>query len=244
MRDIERLEIEDIRECSDVIRGLGSGAASMEVAARRIVRYLYDELGDAAGQRACPLVRLYKTHPFEQLEPDLQTYVQTVLEEAPQPDLRCLTLLGTAGDEEAWNDRRRSAGHQAIPLQSEAMVRQLPMVTQLITQLGLELDTVLRPDLGHAVELSKRTYDVFHVATAAGSPHLPDQKDFVLPHKIASALGFGGMLYTGDFYAVVLFSRVPISADAAQMIKILAIAMRVPLLTHLRQVFEPEPASA
>src|SRR5712691_10252291 len=183
MRDIERLEIEDIRECSDVIRGLGTGAGSMEEAARRIVRYLYDELGDGAGERACALVRLYKTHPFETLEPELQIYVQTLLGDAPEPDLRCLTLLATAGDEEAWNDRRRSVGHQAIPLESNVLVRQLPMVTQLITQLGLDLDTVLRPDLDHAVELSKRTYDVFHVATAAGSAHLPEQEDFILPHK-------------------------------------------------------------
>jgi hypothetical protein len=216
----------------------------MEAAAGRIVRYLYDELGDGSGERACALVRLYKTHPFESLEPGLQDYVEGLLEEPPQPGLRCLTLLASAGTEPAWNDRRSSIGHQAIPLASESMVRQLPMVTQLITQLGLELGTVLSPDPDRALELSKRTYDVFHVATAAGSPYIPAQDGFVVRHSIESALGFGGMLYTGDFYAVVLFSRVPISADTAQLIKILAIAMRVPLLTHLRRIFDPLPASA
>ena len=236
MRGIETFDVEDVRECGDVIRKLGDGVETMEAAAQRVVAYLYDELRDETGARACPLVRLYKTHPFGRLPSDLQAFATGVAREAPPPDVRCLTLLGTAGDVPAWNDRHQSTGHQAIPLPSEQVVEQLPMILQLITQLGLDVTTVVRPDPGDVRELAQKTYEVFHVPDAMSSPYVP-AKDFVEAHAIASALGFGGMLYTGDFYAVVMFARVPISADAAQMLKILALPVRVPLLAHLRRVF-------
>jgi hypothetical protein len=237
VRDIARFDTDDVRECGDVLRGIGAGVASMEQAASAVVRYLYDELGDGSGGRACPLVRLYKTHPYGGLPRDVQEFAAGVLDEAPAGDVRCLTLLGTAGDVPAWNDRRRSSGHQSIPLPSEQLVEQLPMVRQLITQLGLSVSTVIRPDPQHARTLAQQTYDVFHVEEAQGSPHVPAQ-DFVRDHAIRSALGFGGMLFTGDFYAVVLFSRVTVPAPAAQMLKILALPLRVPLLAHLSRVFD------
>ncbi len=74
---------------------------------------------------------------------------------------------------------------------------------------------------------------MFHVPTAAGSPYLPGQ-DFVEQHQIASAVGFGGIMLSGDFFAVVLFSRVPISEPVARTIKILAQPIRVRFLPLLR----------
>jgi hypothetical protein len=219
-------DVDDVKRCGDVIRRLGDGAPAMDAAAQRVAEYLYGELDGAA------LVRLYKTHPFGRLPADVRAFVGTPVDD----EVRCLTLLGTAGDDEAWNDRRRSRGHQAIPLPSEDVVRQLPMVLQLITQLGIDVSHVVRPDPVVVRELSQRTYDVFHVADAESSPYVP-AKDFVREHGIRSALGFGGVLYTGDFYAVVLFSKVPVSADTAQMLKILSLPVRVPLLAHLRRVF-------
>ena len=223
---LETFDVDDVRRFGDAIRTLGVGAATMDEAAQRVARFLYDELPE------CALVRLYKTHRFGELPADLQRFIGT----PPAADVRCLTLLGTAGDEDAWNDRRRSEGHQAIPLPSEEVVRQLPMVLQLITQLGFDVETVMRPDPVLARRLSQRTYDIFHVADAESSPYVP-AKDFVRSSGIRSALGFGGMLYTGDFYAVVLFAKTPVSADTAQLLKILALPVRVPLLAHLRNVF-------
>jgi hypothetical protein len=236
MRGLDTFDVDDVRECGDVIRKLGEGVDSMEAAAQQIARYLYDELGTADGGHAFPLVRVYKTHAYGKLPPALRDFAAGVHGDVPPEDVRCLTLLGTAGDEPAWNDRRQSSGHQAIPLPSEHVVEQLPMVLQLITQLGLDVNMVVRPDPDTVRQLSQRTYDVFHVPDAATSPYVP-AKEFVAAHGIRSALGFGGMLYTGDFYAVVMFARVPVSSDLAQMLKILALPVRVPLLTHLRTVF-------
>ncbi len=209
----------------------------MEDVAQQIVRYLYDELGDGQGNRACLLVRLYKTHPYGRLEPEVQEFVEDALGGEPPADTRCLTLLGTAGDEPAWNDRTRSQGHKAIPLASEEMVGRLPMVAQLITQLGLEIGAVIRPR--NPIELAQRTYDVFHVPDAAGSPHLPAQEEFVLRYGVRSALGFGGVLPSGDFYAIVLFARVHVDRETAETIKILSLAVRVPLMTFaLKPTFD------
>ena len=47
-------------------------APTMESCARHICRALYDELVGPGGERACVLVRCYKTHSYGNLSPDLQ----------------------------------------------------------------------------------------------------------------------------------------------------------------------------
>jgi hypothetical protein len=238
VRSLAAFSIDDVSAVSDVIRGLGRDAVAMETAAGEITRYLYDELRDEDGGRACALVRLYKTHPFGGLPPDLREYAETAAGHALAPEVRCLTLLGTNGDLPEWNDRTRSSGHKAIPLADEQVVLRLPMIAQLIIQLGLDVGSVIRPQEAPLRELSQRTYDVFYVERAAGSPFIPAQ-GFVEEHGIASALGFGGMLHTGDFYAAVLFSKVPVSESVARSLKIVALAVRIPLMRFLLgSVFE------
>jgi xanthine/CO dehydrogenase XdhC/CoxF family maturation factor len=228
----------DLSALGDRIRAIGREARSMEDSARRVVDVLYDELGDGAGGHATVLVRLYKTHPLRGLPPDLRAYALETLDEVTDDSVRCLTLLATRGEEEAWNDRTRSHGHKAIPLPSAEFVARLPMVAALVDQLGLSVEDVLRPRPERAVEMSQRTYEVFHVPEARGSEHIPAQDDFVVPYAVRSALGFGGMLFTGDFFAVVLFSRVPIDAAVADTIRILSLAVRVALMPFVTRVFD------
>jgi hypothetical protein len=237
VRNVEVFSLDDVSACSDVIRTLGRGRATMTEAAADIVRYLYGELGTDGDDHACTLVRLYKTHPFGGLPVELREYASDAAGRDFDADVRCLTLLATAGEEPEWNDPRLSVGHRTIPLPSEEIVRRLPMVAQLITQVGLDVGTVVRPAGAPLVELAQRTYDVFHVPVAAGSPYIPAQ-DFVERYGVESALGFGGMLHTGDFYSVVLFTKVPVSVEVARTIRILALAVRIPLMRFLlRDVF-------
>jgi len=243
--DLRDFDLDALDPAADFIRGAGRDATSGEEAAQRVVTYLYEHLVDGAtGERACALVRLYKTHPYGELEPDLQEFARDLLPDGDEPDgaMRCLTLLGTAGDLPEWNSRHASVGHRAIPLVSGQMVERLPMVNQLIRQLGLDVETVLAPPEEELVDLAQRTYDVFHVGEARGSPYLPAQ-DFVERHGIRSAIGFGGMLFSGDLYAIVLFSKVPVEARVARGIRILALPLRVALLRFVRHdVFAPAPA--
>ena len=46
------------------------------------------------------------------------------------------------------------------------------------------------------------------------------------PHKVRSVVGFGGILTTGDLYAVILFSKVTIPRATAQLFKPLALRVK------------------
>ena len=208
----------------------------MEESAQKTVDLLWTELMDDAGSPALALVRFYKTHPFDKLPEDLRAFARGMLEEDPDPETRCLTMLATRGLEPDWNDRRRSQGHQAIPLPSVEFIHRLPMVAALIDQIGLGLADVVRPDRARVAELARKNYDVFHVPEALGSVFVPAQ-DFVERHGVTSALGFGGVLFSGDFYAIVMFSRVPISVEVADRIRVLSLATRVSLMPFGTRVF-------
>lgn len=228
--DLKTFSLSDMLRCGLELRAQARDARSIEDAAQAIARYFYDELIEPSGQRSCALVRCYKTHAFGDLPPDLQAFAQTVLGRAPHsPNTTCLTLLGTAGDRPEWNSRRRSLGHQAIPLETEEMVEQAPMIARLIKDFGLDFADVVSPITANLPQVEGKSQRVFYVPKAAGSPFIPAQADFVIREKIESVLGFGGMLRTGDLLAVVLFSRTPIGEDTAKRFQTLALDLRAAL---------------
>ncbi len=196
----------------------------MEETANNIVRYLYDNMEDAqAGGNACALVRFYKTHPFGQLDAGLQAFAQGILGKAPDsPDMKCLTMLATAGENPDWNSRANSNGHKAIPLASAEFVSQIPMIAQLISQFGIEMGSVLSPDPSVIGDLERRSYNTFYIADAVGSPYIPAQDEFVVPYGVKSVLGFGGVLSSGELFVVVLFSKVSIPRETADAFRDLA----------------------
>jgi hypothetical protein len=240
MQNLARFEVKDVLEYDAVLREMDAGASSMEEVAVRTVRFLYDHLGsDVPEARACALVRFFKTHPYQALAPDLRAVARKVLGEEPaDPSMKCLTLLGTAGELPEWNSRRQSAGHRAIPLASEATVERSPMISQLIRQFGFDVRTVLQTDPDLIMERDKRRYNVFHVPEALGSPYVPAQESFVIPFGIQSVLGFGSMLPSGDLFAVILFSRIHIPRYTAEHFRLLALSVRRALMRFTNdQVF-------
>ena len=119
MYDMADFTIRQMTECGKCLRIMGKGAATMEEVAQRMVSHLYEGLVDGDGMRACSLVRFYKTHPYRMLEGRLQGIARKLMGNTPEfPDMKCLVLLATAGEEPEWNIRGRSQGHQAIPLPS------------------------------------------------------------------------------------------------------------------------------
>ena len=178
--------LREMLSCSLEIRKVAKHETSMEAAAKRIIHFFYDELATAGGARACALVRCYKTHPYGALPPDLRRLAKRALQSAESPlagidSMRCLTLLATVGDEPSWNERHLSTGHQVIPLPSVQIVQRAPMISQLIHEFGLALPDVLQPSADVMRRLEGKTYGVFHVEDAAGSPYIPAQAQFVAP---------------------------------------------------------------
>ncbi len=210
------------------IRRMVKNAESFEEAANIIVRLLYDRCASSdSAEQSCVMVRFYKTHPYGDLEPDLKRFANGVLNgRAPDDSVRCLTLMATAGLEPEWNDRRRSRGHQAIPLISADFVREAPMIRQLIEGMGLEIEDVVSGSAQPPRPGDARNYDVFHVEDAVGSPHIPAQAAFVERHGVKSVVGFGGLLRSGELFAVIMFTRHHIPAESASRFRAIALDIR------------------
>ena len=215
MYDYSKFSDADLKECGANVAALGGGASSMEDAANKIVKYLYDNITDSSGNKANALVRFYKTHRYDQLDPGLQGFAQGILGSAPSDDTNCLTMLATMGDNDDWKSRSKSNGHRAIPLASADMVAGIPMISRLLTQFGIDVGSVMRPDPMLIGDMAGKTYNTFHVPKAIGSPYIPAQDDFVIPNGIKSVLGFGGVLSSGELFVVIMFSKASIPAEVA-----------------------------
>ena len=240
MFDLKEFTLRDMTELGSSIRRLGDGASTMEEVANRVVRNLYEHLIERdSGKRCCALVRLFKTHPYGELDERLRIVAQGLLHgETPNPAMRCLTLLATAGDRPEWNSRRESVAHQVIPLVSAEMLSKVPMISNLLQQLGVEVHRLLNPNSGLHVESESSSFNVFYVSDAVESPYIPAQEHFVKPLGIRSVLGFGGMLPSGDIFAVILFSKVPIPRETADLFKTLALNVKVAALPFQEAVFD------
>ena len=235
--ELARFGFREMMDCRGRIRELlDDDPGTLEEAAERAVEFFHRELVDDRGAPACALVRFFKTHAYRDLPEDLQQVVRTAWpESASVDDLRCLTLVATRGDEPAWNSRRTSRAHRAIPLMSVEMVQQAPMIAQLITQLGLPIAQVVRPSRTLLLDDEQKAHNVFYVPDAVGSPHIVAQDEFVKPYGIRSVLGFGGVVASGDLFAVIMFSKVSIPPDAADQFRVLGLNLKIAVLPFARK---------
>ena len=232
MPNIADFTLKDMVDFSSALRQMGSGAASMEEVADKIVHYLYENLVDKkTGEKSCVLVRLFKTHPYGELDEDLEEFARNILKTSPEsPAMKCLILLASAGTQPEWNSRKQSRGHKAIPLPSEYFVRAFPMISQMIQQMGLEITTILQPDPAVVMDMTQKTYNVFHIPEATGNKYIPAQDDFVVPFGVRSVIGFGGILPSGNLFVIIMFSKVPIPRQTADMFRTLALSVKVAVL--------------
>jgi hypothetical protein len=232
MYDLTNFTLREMTHCGAALRKLGNCASSSAEVGQSVAAFLFEQLrAGAAGGPACALVRFFSTRSFADLSADHRARAQSVLGGQPAaPNLKCLVLLGSAGLRPEWNSRQTSVSHQIIPLASVEMVQRSPMISQLVSQFGLEVGALVEPDPALLVDLEQRSYNVFHVADARGSPHVPDQDDFVIRYHIRSVLGFGGMLPSGDLFAVILFATVPIARATADLFRPLALSVKLAML--------------
>jgi hypothetical protein len=236
MYQVTRFGLKEMTECGAALRRLGADASNFQDVATQIVHFLYTKLVDEAGHPACALVRAFKTHPTALISPALHRFAAEKLgRDSLESCLKCFVLIASAGQEPNWNDRARSKRFQAIPLGGDTFVAQFPMFSQLMTQFGLDLHAFLRPGSNLLVDQQEHRFNVFHVADAIDSAYIPCQKEFVLPYRIQSVLGFGSLLPTGDIFAVILFSKAPISREVADRFQTLGLCAKIALLPFDRE---------
>lgn len=226
--DLGSFSLIDMLQCGRGVRRVAGNSASLGEAANSVVEYLYQECtGGGAADPHCALIRFYKTMPFAELSSDLQNFAKSKLSglSAP-PEMKCLTLLASIGEEPDWCDPALSHDHRAVPLPSSEIVSQAPMIAQLISEMGLDVTDILAPDPGFIEERAGKTYNVFHVTDALGSPYIPAQSDFVVPYGVKSVVGFGGMLADGDLFAVIMFARTTIPPESASRFRNIALDLK------------------
>ncbi|WOD41117.1 hypothetical protein [Nodosilinea sp. E11] len=229
MYDLEHFSKADMCQCAVTLRNMDERSQSMEDTANRVVRYIYDNFVDPrTGEPACALVRFFKTHPFGFLPAEVQESARGILQGQYVPSAtKCLTLLATAGAEPHWNYRQGSAGHQGIPLLDQDFVHRAPMILQLIQQFGLEVSKVIETVPTLLTDTPHKSFNVFYVPQAVGSPYIPAQREFVAAYGVQSVLGFGGLPPEGELFAVILFSKVPISLETANRFRWLSAYVRI-----------------
>jgi hypothetical protein len=239
--ELAKFGVTEMMDCRSRVRSLfDDDPGSPHAAAQRVVDFFYGELVDDAGKPACALVRFFKTERFENLTPDLQAFALKAAGAAELAgDVRCLTLLATTGDEAEWRSPELSRGHRAIPLTSVEVVEQAPMIAQLIKQLGVSIAAVVRPQAGLLLDGAAQKHNVFYVPVALGSPHIVAQEEFVKRYGIGSVIGVGGLIATGDMFATILFSKVRVSREVADLFSVIGLNLKIAILPMLGRSAAP-----
>ncbi|SPP63782.1 PAS domain S-box protein [Nitrospira lenta] len=231
MFDLSTFRLQDMALCSMTVRQLGEGASSIEAAADRITRFLYTNLTTGPNEDpACVLVRAFKTHPYSRLTPELQALVDTRLGRTPAHlDMKCLTLLASTGAVSGWNTPALSSRFRVIPLAGPEALEQLPMFAQLFTQFHIDLPYLQDTPVSLLLDKHATTFNAFHVPQALNSPYVPGQQDFVVPFGVQSVFGCGGLLPTGEMFVFVLFSKIAVSKETADLFKAVALSAKLAL---------------
>ena len=123
------------------------------------------------------------------------------------------------------------------PIPSEEVMHQIPMLRNIIMQLGLSVRSVVKPDPALLLDMEQKTYNVFLVPKALGGPYVPAQKELVVPYGIKSVMGFGGMLPSLDLFVIIMFLRASISRKAADLFKNLTLNIKLAVLPFEKTVF-------
>ena len=247
MLDLSELQFSELIGLGRCLHHLCDDCDSMESAAQRIVETLFQGLCDHEGKPACVLTRLFVTLPVDALDEVFRKRALARLGEVEFEKcshVMCLTLLGSMGVEPGWTNRRGSVGHAVTPLKGPEGLIRLPMISRLLEQLNIDPKTITEPNNHHTAQAEFHVYKVFHVEQAEGSPLLPAQEEFVKRYGIASAMGLGGRLPDGSLFAILLFSRVPISAKVVELFRPMALYVKLALLPFVcgpHFVGQPQP---
>lgn len=223
--------LKNLAKCSLVLRQFGRDTASMQESGQKIVDYIYEHLDDSQSeQNSCAVVRLFKTHPYGELEDSLQASARSLMKDTlPIAQMKCWTLLASAGKKPQSNSTY-TAENVAIPLVNQELVAEMPLISELIQQLGLDIPTVIGIEPEKMLKIEPKVLNIFYIRKAKESPFIPEQDSLIIPYKVKSVLGIGGLLPSGSLFVVLIFLKVEIFQQTAEMFRSLALAVKTALL--------------
>lgn len=222
------LSLVDVARCIARVRELAGRSSSIASFAQHLMQCFQETFCSAlADDPEMVLSRCFVAQPFSEVTTEVKTWLQLDPRRisAPSSGL-CLSLMGSAGVVEGWNDPSRSSRYRAIPIEADCFASRFPMFAEIFRQVGLSID---KPRFGEGMTIGSAgsACSVFNVPVAIGSPYVPAQDEFVKPFGIRSVVGFGGWYGQGRYFIVVLFSRVPIPPRSVELLRLLALSVRV-----------------
>lgn len=195
---------------------------SLEKAAQVYTELMYSEFSESI-----ILARLFLTVPFVNLPNENKDFVMNLAKSAEITDLindqtLVLSLMGTSGIKPEWNERKKSKGHIGIPMASSDFIEEIPMMSRLLKQVGVDLSWIEKGD-SHIVS---RTFGqiggVFYVEDAKTEVDTRGRKiiaaqDFVEAEGVKTVFGIAGGYIGGAAFAVtIIFLREVISKEFAE----------------------------
>lgn len=187
-------------------------ASTLEAAAQGLAKAFHTQFDESV-----VIARMFVTVPFGNLPADNQEFVRNLAEGAGaaddlKPETPVLSLIGTHGGEQSWQDRCTSEGHVGIPLISSAFVGAIPMIARLLKELGVPLEWVDRHDSEMIIRTMGHSAGLFFVDDASDATDHQGRKiiaaqDFVAEHGVKSVFGAGGAYPNGQIIVLVVFCR-------------------------------------
>ncbi|GAC1305628.1 MAG: hypothetical protein NVSMB19_17220 [Vulcanimicrobiaceae bacterium] len=216
MRTIQGITYADAERFAQDVGDALRGAASFEAAAQRFAERLVQRFDTIV------LARVFATVQYHQLPPDERRFVSSTSPDVTLlPSATVLTLFGTSGVRPAWNDRRQSSAHRALPLLDRRTIEEAPMLSRLLNDLQFALDGEAGKPAKFVTRAFANANGLCHIPDAgttvddAGRKVIPDGA-FVREHALRTVVAFGGPFVVGRvFVATILFTTETISKEAA-----------------------------
>jgi two-component system, NtrC family, sensor kinase len=216
---MDDISYDDLEALWSALEPLLAGARSLEEVARLFTDALYERFASSV-----VLARVFGTVELQQLPADDRAFVERFAASVGGEKLTdatpVLSLLASRGVEDAWNDRRRSQDHLAIPLLSERFVAEIPMISRLLNEIGFT-PAWSGTDSGFVTKTFANVNGIFYVDDARTA--VDDRERNIIPatafverYGIRTVFGFGGS-YIGChmFISAILFCREEIARSQA-----------------------------
>jgi hypothetical protein len=199
-----------------------TGCICLEDAAQKVTDLVYAEFKDSV-----VLARLFATVPFGVLPTSNKEFVKNLADTKGLTPLLnnqtpILSLMGTSGQEDTWNDRHDSRGHIGIPLVSADFLDQIPMMSRLLKSLGFSLDWLCGNGTGITQSTMGKMAGFFYVPEARTAVDEKGRKiiaaqDFVAKYNVRTVFGIGGgYIKEATFIVLIVFAREHIDEDRAR----------------------------
>jgi hypothetical protein len=231
---------DDVRALSRRVEDELRDCASLQQGSQKFVELLFDELSDSA-----VLFRVFGTVAFDSLPQRDREFVLALARardcvSAVQEKTTVVSLLGTRGRKNPWNDRYASRRHLAIPLTHASFIKTIPMVARLMSDMGTGIEWVEKQKLNMVVRsmgtMARVLYveDAREVDTGDGFKVVPDQ-DFVVQNGVRTVLGLSGAYLNRTVVTVILFTSELIPHGRVEKLMPLVHAFKIATMKNAMQ---------